>query len=746
MTISSPDRFITYSGNASATVFTFPFKVFATSELVVNLQNDLTGVQTLQVLGTDYTAVLSAAPNSNPGGSITFILTAPAVGKTVIITSDIALEQPTNLSNQGGFYPDVINNSLDRATIQIQQVANLSTRALVIPITDVGIDTVLPNATERALKYLIFDGNGNPDLATFSGGSISNSTLNLLSNVPSTSTSTGTLVVGPAGINVAGVGIGGRTFIGGTNAATATNTSGALNVAGGGYFASTCYINGMVVGQAPTSNGTLPPNSTAIGVDASLSGENLSTNSTSFGHSAHKNPTSTGGRDVTAIGYRALLGNTRQQCTAVGSGAGYNGVSNVSFGLTAVGYNAGTQASGTTNDFITAIGTEAASGMTGTTIEITAVGYQALKGAAGAQESTAVGFEALLNCSNIECTAVGHQALAQTASGANTKAQCTAIGHGAGQASTGQGGTYVGSGAGGSTVAGGVVAIGNGALALGTSANLTNNIYIGASTGLLATGSKVIAIGASAGSYNSSRSVLIGERAGYLADTNTTRNVLIGTECGGLHANGFKGINTVGIGDLCFGDTGTGSGVTNAATDNVAIGKSAMYGLKTGANNTCVGSSAGANITTGGNNIYIGVNSGGDNVSVAAISNSIVIGIADSNNRPTASGQAIIGNASTVSTRIFGFQIQGATDPAISAASGTLTLTQPISRVTTTGAVVNITVPWTGTFAGQITLIPIVAFTTTAAGNIAVISNVTINRAITFTWSSATSKWYPSYT
>ena len=147
MTISTPTRFITNPGNGSATVFTFPFKVFATSELVVNLQDDLTGVQTLQVLGTDYTAVLSAAPNSNPGGSITFILTAPAVGKTVIITSDIALEQPTNLSNQGGFYPDVINNSLDRATIQIQQVANLSTRALVIPITDVGIDTVLPNAT-----------------------------------------------------------------------------------------------------------------------------------------------------------------------------------------------------------------------------------------------------------------------------------------------------------------------------------------------------------------------------------------------------------------------------------------------------------------------------------------------------------------------------------------------------------------------------------------------------------------------
>lgn len=746
MTISSPDRFITYSGNDVATVFTFPFKVFATSELLVNLQDDLTGVQTLQVLGTDYTAVLSAAPNSNPGGSITFILTAPATGNTVIITSDIALEQPTNLSNQGGFYPDVINNSLDRATIQIQQVANLGSRALVIPITDTGINTELPNATERALKYLIFDGNGNPDLATFSGGSISNSTLNLLSNVPSTSTSTGTLVVGPAGANVAGVGIGGRTFIGGTDAATATNTSGALNVAGGGYFASTCFINGMVVGNALNTNGTFPTLTTAIGVDANLTCSANTARATVVGHSAGKTTTGSGGGDMTAIGYRALLGNKRQECTAVGSGAGYNGVVNESVGLTAVGYNAGTQTSGTTNNFMTAIGTEAASGLTGTSNEITAVGYHALKGGAGALECTAVGYQALLNCSNFQCTAVGHQALAQTTAGANTKNSCTAIGHGAGQGATGSGGTFIGSGAGGSTAATGVIAIGSGALSVGTSANLTGNIYIGGSAGTLATGAKVIAIGPSAGSYNGSRNVLIGQNTGYLSDTNTIGNVLIGTECAGMHDNGFRGISTVGIGDLCFGDTGTGSGVSNLAVGNVAIGKSAMYGLKTGANNTCIGLSAGANITSGSDNIYVGKSSGGDNVSVAAISNSLVIGVADGTNRPTANGQAIIGNNSTVSTRIFGARCDGKDDTAL-AADTTIAPTTNVVRITSlTNPIATITPPW-GDFPGTITLIPKVAFTTTAAGNIALATNANVlNKALIMTYSSFDNKWYPSYT
>lgn len=742
MTISSPTRFITHNGNDAATVFTFPFKVFATSELVVKLQNDLTGVQTLQVLGTDYTAVLSAAPNSNPGGSITFILTAPATGNTVIITSDIALEQPTNLSNQGGFYPDVINNSLDRATIQIQQVANLSTRALVIPITDTGINTELPNATERALKYLIFDGNGNPDLATFSGGSISNSTLNLLSNVPSTSTSTGTLVVGPAGANVAGVGIGGRTFIGGTNAATATNTSGALNVAGGGYFASTCFINGMVVGNALNTGGTFPANTTAIGVDANLTCSNNTVRATVVGDSAGKTTTSSGGIDMTAIGYRVLQGNTREQCTAVGASAGYAGVANSSLGLTAVGYNAGTQASGTTNNGITAVGAAAASGLTGITTGLTAIGWNAAKDAAGAFNSTAVGYEALLNLSTTGCTAVGYQALKQTTAGANAKSFCTALGYQAGIGATAAGGTYLGYSAGFSSAAADLIAVGLNA-GVGAVAGTSNSIFIGAASGG-ATGTISLGIGTSTLSgtvaSSSTRNIAIGHQAMTSQGNVAVRNTIIGHNA----APNALMSDCVGVGEKTLG--GLSGTHTAALVESVAVGVNAMGVVTTGARNIAIGYAAGGAVTTGSDNIYIGKQAGAQAASVA-LNNCIQIGggVA-AGNFPTVNGQTIIGSDSTVSTRIYGFQIQGATDPAISAATGTLTLTQPITRITTTGAVATITVPWTGTFAGQITLIPIVAFTTTIAGNIAVASTVTINRAITFTWSSATSKWYPSYT
>lgn len=742
MTISSPTRFITYSGNALTTVFTFPFKVFATSELVVNLQNDLTGAQTLQVLGTDYTAVLSAAPNSNPGGSITFILTAPAVGYTVIITSDIALEQPTNLSNQGGFYPDVINNSLDRATIQIQQVANLSTRALVIPITDTGINTELPNATERALKYLIFDGNGNPDLATYSGGAIS-STGNFNGNVPSTSTSTGTLVVGPAGPNVAGVGIGGRTFIGGTTAATATNTSGALNVAGGGYFASTCFINGMVVGNALNTSGGVPANTTAIGVDANLTCSTNTARATVVGNSAGKTTTSSGGQDMTAIGYRALQNNTRQECTAVGASAGYAGVANQSLGLTAVGYNAGTQASGTTNDGITAVGAEAASGLTGTTTGLTAVGWNAAKSASGAQLSTAVGYEALLSTTTNGNTAVGYRALKSMIGGVNS----TAVGSSAGNGNTGQELTALGASAGSGNAALQLIAIGSNA-ATTCGAGATDSIYIGAGSGTLSSATMNIGIGTSALNSNSSgatRNIAIGKQTATSAGSSAANNVLIGHQVGGPSSNAYNGANNVAIGDLAFGDTGAGTGVNSAATFNVAIGKSAMFALTTGADNVCIGGSAGAAIKTGARNIYMG-RSVGTNVAVAAYNDVIQIGFAEAGNLPSASGQTIIGQAATVSTRIYGARCYGSDDTAVTA-NATIAPTTNVVRVTVfTANIDTITVPW-GDFPGTITLIPKVAFATTTAGNIALATNANVlNKALIMTYSSFDNKWYPSYT
>ena len=163
MTISSTTRIAgPFTGTGVATTFPFSFKVFQASDLYVVKLTVSTSAETVLTLNTDYTVTLNGNQDSNPGGNV--ILPAVlASGYTLTISSDIANLQPTDLTNQGGFYPEVITDALDRACIQIQQLASLNTRSLVAPISD-GLSTslALPAADLRANKYLAFDANGVP--------------------------------------------------------------------------------------------------------------------------------------------------------------------------------------------------------------------------------------------------------------------------------------------------------------------------------------------------------------------------------------------------------------------------------------------------------------------------------------------------------------------------------------------------------------------------------------------------------
>ena len=149
MTISTETRRAgPYTGNGSTVNFPFAFKVFATNQVLVT--RTVSGVETVLVLTTDYTVALNSNQNSNPGGTVT-MLVAPPVGHSITITSNVANLQPTAVVNAGGFYPEVINDSLDRATIQIQQLDERLDRALVIPVSSTGINTQLPAPQSSAL-------------------------------------------------------------------------------------------------------------------------------------------------------------------------------------------------------------------------------------------------------------------------------------------------------------------------------------------------------------------------------------------------------------------------------------------------------------------------------------------------------------------------------------------------------------------------------------------------------------------
>ena len=168
MTISSTVRIAgPYIGSGAATVFPFAFKVFAAAEMQVAKLNTTSNVETILVLNTDYTVTLNGDQNGTPGGTITL----PAVlasGYNLTITSDIANLQPTDLTNQGGFYPEVITDALDRATIQIQQL-DQNSRAIKIPLSDGVLDMTTPVVSARQGKYLAFDTFGLPVVSSGTG-------------------------------------------------------------------------------------------------------------------------------------------------------------------------------------------------------------------------------------------------------------------------------------------------------------------------------------------------------------------------------------------------------------------------------------------------------------------------------------------------------------------------------------------------------------------------------------------------
>lgn len=78
------------------------------------------------------------------------------------------------------------------------------------------------------------------------------------------------------------------------------------------------------------------------------------------------------------------------------------------------------------------------------------------------------------------------------------------------------------------------------------------------------------------------------------------------------------------------------------------------------------------------------------------------------------------------------------------ASAGTIVPVAPITHITGTFAIVNITPP-DPTFSGMIILIADGIFTWTAAGNIAVAGTITAaNKILILVYDPTTAKWYPS--
>tara|TARA_Y100000996_G_scaffold383057_1_gene338736 strand:+ start:831 stop:4310 length:3480 start_codon:yes stop_codon:yes gene_type:complete len=168
MTINSTTRKTNpFVGNGSAHTFPFTFKVFTDADIVVKKLEASTSIETTLTLGlnNDYIVTLNADQNSNPGGSVTLKSGGNnqtlASGFSLVITSDVDALQGTDLTNQGGFFPEVINDALDKAIIIHQQQQTELDRSIRFSLTNtIGSLEITENAAARANKVLGFDNSG----------------------------------------------------------------------------------------------------------------------------------------------------------------------------------------------------------------------------------------------------------------------------------------------------------------------------------------------------------------------------------------------------------------------------------------------------------------------------------------------------------------------------------------------------------------------------------------------------------
>ena len=181
MTINSTTRKTNpLVGNGNTHTYPFAFKVFTDADIVVKKLEDATSTETLLTLGlnNDYIVTLNADQNGNPGGSITLKSGGNnqnlASGFRIVITSAVQSLQGTDLTNQGGFYPEVINDALDKSAILHQQQQDELDRSIKFSLTNtIGSLEITENATKRANKVLAFDNAGEfsvlQELGTFRG-------------------------------------------------------------------------------------------------------------------------------------------------------------------------------------------------------------------------------------------------------------------------------------------------------------------------------------------------------------------------------------------------------------------------------------------------------------------------------------------------------------------------------------------------------------------------------------------------
>lgn len=151
-----------FVGDDATTELPFTFKCLAQDQLLVKRENS-DGTNTTLNYDSEYTVTLNADQENDPGGTVTLV-TALATGTRAVVASGIPYTQPLDLQNAGRYHLQRIEDALDRATLQIRQIAEEAIRSLRFPLGDTA-NGELPPADVRAGMLVQFDASGNVAVA-----------------------------------------------------------------------------------------------------------------------------------------------------------------------------------------------------------------------------------------------------------------------------------------------------------------------------------------------------------------------------------------------------------------------------------------------------------------------------------------------------------------------------------------------------------------------------------------------------
>lgn len=207
MTIAAtPRKAGPFSGNDVATEFPFSFRVFGKSDLAVILTGAGGGEATL-TLDSHYSVALNDDQDANPGGTVTYPVSGDplATGETLTVIGSLPESQETDITNGGGFFPQVIEDRFDYITALVQQLREEINRTVRLPPSDAG-SSLLPTPAQRANTYLAFGANGVLEVAASVGSTaLSRSAIGQLLHPVYGGEITGSIPISDYGVPVANV-------------------------------------------------------------------------------------------------------------------------------------------------------------------------------------------------------------------------------------------------------------------------------------------------------------------------------------------------------------------------------------------------------------------------------------------------------------------------------------------------------------------------------------------------------------